>query len=296
MLKARYDEQEAISLDEFKAAVEERVDPDDPASMMAVGRELVRLSNNENLLSEGFAKQIGIWQKGVFSLYSPQSSILTSFGRFHVRVNFWPTLPADPRRRTILARLLSYDRFHDHNFSFLTTHFFGPGYETELYSYSYDDVEGFLGEKVDLAYEGRFRLDRGCVFLFQQGIDIHSQIPPDEISGSINLMLKSPQGSSVDEQYEFDVVRARVSGYVDSIGRKQNSLMGFCRNFGNEETARIVERLALFHPSKSMRATACQALSMLAKRVEIDRLVLQKATNDPSRLVRENAMKALDQC
>ena len=42
----------------------------------------------------------------------------------------------------ILASLLSYYDFHDHDFSFLTTNFFGPGYATDLFSYSYEDVVG----------------------------------------------------------------------------------------------------------------------------------------------------------
>lgn len=297
MLRTHFDESDAISLQDFQDAVEKQVDPDDPRSMMKVGREIVKLANNPHLLADGFSKQLGLWKRGLFTLYSPQSAVLSSFGRFHVRVNFWPKLPSDPRRRTILARLLSYDRYHDHNFSFLTTNFFGPGYETELFSYDYDEVEGFLGEKVELNYEGRFKLERGNVFLFQQGIDIHSQVPPGEISGSINLMVKSARGAVPEEQYEFDVERGRLSGYVDSIVRKQSSLMGFCREFGDSETVRVVESLALSHPSKSMRATACQALAVLAPRVEVRDSVLQRAkTDDESRLVRESAERALDRC
>lgn len=293
MKRDHYDDDQTIGVREFQIAVEERVDPDDPSTMMNVGRELVRLSNNRDLLAAGFARQLGSWDTHSFSMYSPQSSILTTFGRFIVRVNFWPVLPDDPRRRKILGQLLSYYGFHDHNFSFLTTHFFGPGYETDMYAYDYNAVEGFIDEPVELTPQGRHRLAKGDVFLYQQGIDIHSQIPPDEMSGSINLMLREPEGASIDEQYAFDVRRSRISKYIDSIGHKQNSLLGFCRTMGDETTARRVEKLVADHPAKSMRSFACVTLGNLGKRMEIDRSVLETARHDSSRLVRESAEQAL---
>jgi hypothetical protein len=294
MLRTSYDDDQCISLADFKEAVLQRVDPEKPETMMLVGRELVQLSNNKNLLSELFAKQLHLWQHGAFSMYSPQSAVLASFGRFLIRANFWPVLPEDPRRRLVLGQLLSYFGFHDHNFSFLTTHFFGPGYETDLYSYGdYDGVEGFIGERVDLNYEGRFRLGRGDVFLYQQGVDIHSQNPPTDMSSSLNLMIKEAGGASTEEQYSFDVTTSTISRYVDSTGHKQNSLLGFCRTLGDASTARRVERLAAEHPSKSMRAFACATLGVLSDRMEIDADVLRKATEDRSRLVRESSQKAL---
>lgn len=293
MKRDHYDSDETIGVKEFQAAVEAKVDPDDPATMMNVGRELVMLSNNKDLLAAGFSRQLRSWESHSFSMYSPQSAILANFGRFIIRVNFWPVLPEDPRRRKILGQLLSYFGFHDHNFSFLTTHFFGPGYETEMYTYDYESVEGFIGEPVELSYTGRHRLSKGEIFLYEQGVDIHSQIPPEEMSGSINLMLKDPEGASIDEQYAFDVKKSQISKYIDSIGHKQNSLLGFCRSMGDETTARRVETLAATHPAKSMRSFACATLGTLGQRMNIDRSILEAACSDPSRLVRDSAQKAL---
>ena len=39
---------------------------------------------------------------------------------------------------------------HDHNFSFLTVGYLGPGYWSEYYEYDYGEVVGMPGEKVDL--------------------------------------------------------------------------------------------------------------------------------------------------
>lgn len=290
MLVSHFDTAASIDLKHFQACVLDRVNADDPQSMMLVAEELVQLANDD-LLSETFRIDLSKWQDARYSMYSPQSAVLAAFDRFVVRLNFWPLLPADPRRRNILASVLSYFDFHDHNFSFLSTNYFGPGYETELYSYDYDNVEGLIGEAVDMQYQGTKRLGKGDVFLFEEGIDIHSQLPPASPSASINLMLRVPGGHSVNEQYQFDTRKQTIKSYVESVGQKQNSLLGFAQTLHDEETVALLTRLADDYPSRGLRANAIRALHAVKSHLEVDPLVFERALRDSSLLVRKAAME-----
>ena len=82
--------------------------------------------------------------------------------KYFIRANFWPS-ERDSVFKASGTSPFFYHVPHDHNFSFLTVGYLGPGYWSEYYEYDYDKVVGLPGEKVDLQIrrEGQARSGQG---------------------------------------------------------------------------------------------------------------------------------------
>ena len=98
----------------------------------------------------------------------------------------------------------SYNIAHDHNFSFLTVGYLGPGYETDIYEYDYDSVEGYVGEKVEMQFLEKVRFAAGMAMYYRASRDLHIQHPPSEMTIPLNLLIQPPE-VRLREQYEFDL-------------------------------------------------------------------------------------------
>ena len=120
---------ERIDLEEFRRRVLDKVDPEDDASLASVAVDLVALANNRDILLHQITCDIGMWRRPDFAMYSAQSCVLDRFGPYTVRANLWPSVVTTEGEFSAL----SYNSYHDHNFSFLTTNLYGPGYRTDLY-------------------------------------------------------------------------------------------------------------------------------------------------------------------
>ena len=112
-------------------------------------------------------------------------------GKFLMRANCWPAA-ADSVVVNSGTDPFFYGRPHDPNFSFLTVGYVGPGYWSDYYEYDYERTVGFIGEKVDLRFVERSRLSEGKVMMYRRHRDVHSQLPPDSLSVSLNIMAVSP--------------------------------------------------------------------------------------------------------
>ena len=102
---------------------------------------------------------------------------------------------------------------HDHNFSFLTVGYLGPGYWSDYYEYDYGAVVGFPGEDVALRFVEKSRLEQGKVMLYRAHRDIHLQLPADAMSVSLNI-LETSHNSVFRDQYRFDVERSKIAGIM----------------------------------------------------------------------------------
>ena len=80
--------------------------------------------------------------------------------KFIIRANFWPALKDSVVRHSGTDPFF-YGVPHDHNFSFLTVGYLGPGYWSDYYEYDYGEVVGYPGEEVDLRFVEKSRLDAG---------------------------------------------------------------------------------------------------------------------------------------
>src|SRR3546814_6946369 len=82
----------------------------------------------------------------------------------------------------------AYGLPHDHNLHFLTTGYWGPGYVSDYYDYDTEAVDGRLGEPLSLQFVERSRLSEGKMMLYRAHRDVHSQLPQERLSVSLNLM------------------------------------------------------------------------------------------------------------
>lgn len=239
------------------------VDPRDPCSLMALAAPLHALAGDRMVLQRCIHHGLVNWRDGPTHFYSSQSCHVASAGPFVIRINLWPLLPADPRRRAILADVLSYFDYHDHNFSFITANYAGPGYETDLYSYDASRVTGYPGEAVALAYQGRHTLDDTTVLLYEGGKDVHRQLPPAQPSASINLMM-TPPDAGLTNQFYFDVERGVIRDYVGSWSHKRVDALGFARCWHDEHTPGLLRQILESHPCSRTRVAAGQVLVAIA--------------------------------
>lgn len=239
------------------------VDPREPRSLMALAAPLHALAGDRALLQRCIQHGLANRGRGPTHFYSSQSCHVASAGPFAIRINLWPLLPADPRRRAILADVLSYFDYHDHNFSFITANYAGPGYETDLYSYDAAQVTGYPGESVELTYQGRHTLDERTVLLFEAGKDVHRQLPPAAPSASLNLML-TPPDAGLSHQFYFDVERGVIRDYVASVSHKRVDALGFVRHWHDEHSSALLRQIAQVHPCSRTRVAAGQLLTALA--------------------------------
>lgn len=142
-----------IEIDEFIEYVETEVDLDDEDSLVAAATMLQALANNKRALIEIFNHDLLSYDINAGASYSQSSSVLGvgRYKNFVIRANLWPSNRA-VSMRTVEDSLFSYELPHNHNFSFLTANYFGPGYITDIWECTdVETIHGIPGEK--------FRLD-----------------------------------------------------------------------------------------------------------------------------------------
>ena len=176
-------------------------------------------------------------------------------GEFFLRANIWPS-PDEHMFRASGGGAFVYGLPHDHNFDFLTLGYFGPGYWSDYWEYDYEAVAGAVGEPAGLRFVERSRLEPGKLMHYRAHRDVHSQLPPDALSVSLNVMHAGGAQGWLD-QYRFDVERNTIAGVL-SPGASEVFLR-IAVGLGGEEARDLAERFARTHPSDRMRLTALEA-------------------------------------
>lgn len=281
MIKCNHDAAlEAITLGDFLELMRKAVDVLDPRSLVDLMEPLFRLSRNDKLLIDAINDDLATFERpGTSHFYGSQSCLLFVQEPLRVRINIWPVLPADARRNRLLSRLNSYSFYHDHNFSFITANYFGPGYETDMYRYDKDKIVGFPGERVELEHLGRHQLGRTTTMFYEGFSDIHRQFEPALESASINLILTSPR-DELSNQHYFDPPNARISGYVESSSSRRVASLVFAGMFGNEKTAELLCQIVESSPCVRTCVEAARQLQTLKGESAIgsDALIKIRAT------------------
>lgn len=240
-------------------------DPTSEERVAKAARWLRRLSNNRTFLADMLVDQLaGRDGSAIDTGYSPQAIVLCPHhpgetGGMFIRANIWPA-EKDLCFQTSGARSFVYGVPHDHDFSFLTCGYLGPGYRSDYYEYDYEAVEGHVGEPVDLTFVERSALSEGKLMLYRRHLDIHSQIPPESLSVSLNVMHIDPAQGWYD-QYGFDLKKREVSRVLSP-----NSSEVFLRvaiATGSDEALDFAEWVAQAHPSDRMRCASFEARAAL---------------------------------
>ena len=247
----------AIELAELVEALEEGFDPRDEAGFAQWAPALRRLANNRRFLGDQVIEELKQHCSGqtARNQYSAQVVMLHGSRRFLVRANFWPA-ETDSVYANSGPEPFFYGAPHDHNFSFLTVGYLGPGYWSDYFEYDYDRVIGCPGEEVDLRFVERACLSPGKVLLYRKHLDVHSQLPPESLSVSLNILALSP-AVEFQEQYSFDLASSRIAGILNPSALE--TLVRLAATFGGENGQDLVEDFAARHPSDRIRFAAWRA-------------------------------------
>ncbi len=288
----------ACTLDECTAALESAgFDPLDEGSLLHAAGWLRRLGNDRDFLAGiliAELKQRHTEDDGR-NTYGPPVVMLSPLGgEFFLRANIWPSRD-EPLFRASGAGPFVYQLPHDHNFDFLTLGYFGPGYWSDYYEYDYERIAGAVGEPAGLRFVERARLEPGKLMHYRAHLDVHSQLPPDALSVSLNVMHAGGAQGWLD-QYSFDTERNEIAGVLGPGASEV--FMRIAVGMGGEAALDLAETFARSHPSERMRLTALEAQAGVFDLAERDAL-WRRAEDSGSRLValearrRRTALQAL---
>jgi hypothetical protein len=236
-------------------------DADDPASTAAAAGWLRRLANNRDFLGDLLVDRLaGRGGDEIASGYGPQAIILSRpradrANAAFLRAAIWPS-PADHVFQTSGAASFVYGAPHDHNFDFLTVGYCGPGYASDYFEYDYEAVAGYPGEAAGLRFTGRSVLAPGKLMLYRRHVDVHSQLPPESLSVSINVMRVDPAQGWFD-QYGFDLASGTVARWLNA-----NAAEAFLRvavASGAASALDFAEWVGRAHPSERLRLVSFEA-------------------------------------
>jgi hypothetical protein len=261
-------EEDKIELgDLIQALNDDGFDPTDEDSFAAAGPLLKRLANNRGFLADIALAELKnrCARQSASNRYSAQVIMLhRASEKYFVRANFWPS-ERDSVFKSSGTSPFFYHVPHDHNFSFLTVGYLGPGYWSEYYEYDYHKVVGIPGEKVDLRYIEKARLEPGKVMLYRAHKDVHDQLPADDMSISINIMEASPSLPFLS-QYRFDVKTCEIAGILNRTSSE--ALLALAANHGSGNGRDLVESFAASHPCDRLRFAALRELAATAPDVD----------------------------
>jgi hypothetical protein len=285
------DTTDSLELPAFIEQVDRCLDPDDLGSLAACAPYLKGLANNRRFVTEQLNQQLTSWRDfQTANRYTSQTMTLGGGRHFFVRANIWTPLSAHPQVREAEEQLFFYHVPHDHNFSFLTVGYFGPGYDTVIYEYDPDAIAGFVGENANLQFLEKTTLSEGKIMMYRACRDIHSQEDTAEFSVSLNIMVNSAS-LNTRRQFFFDLQNGSISGVVPTPNTSRTIVCQLARHLGDSRTVDLLDGLAVSHHSEHLRASAYDALAAL-ERSAAER-IWERALQDPHALVSEQARRSL---
>jgi len=270
--------------DLVQALNDDRFDPADEDSFAAAGPLLGRLGLNRRFLADIAVAELKdrCTRQSHENRYSSQVIMLhRASEKYFIRANFWPS-ERDSVFKTSGSSPFFYHIPHDHNFSFLTVGYLGPGYWSEYYEYDFDAVTGIPGEKVDLKFVEKSRLEQGKVMLYRAHRDVHNQLPADDMSVSINIMEAS-QSLPFLNQYRFDVKKCEIAGILTKTSSE--ALLALAANHGAGNGRDLAESFAAAHPCERIRFAALRELAGAQPDPDSGLEVLARGAGSPSRFM-----------
>ena len=282
-----------IALEDLVAALDaEPGDLSDEERLAHFGPLLARLGRNRDFLADAAVAELKARHRVDTTIggYGAQVLMLRpANGRYVLRANFWPA-ETDAVVRASGTAPFFYHHAHDHNFSFLTVGYAGPGYWSDYYDYDVESVVGVPGEPVELRFVERARLDAGKVLLYRARRDVHVQLPPDAFSVSLNILAADPAQIWRD-QFRFDIAKGTICETLTTT--PSEALVAVAVHLGGEDGRDLAADYAARHPSPRMRTTASAALASTLPDRESRRRLWETAAGDPDRTVAAHARARL---
>ena len=224
-------------------------DSQDEDNFASWGIQLKKLANDRNFLADLMIAELKQRCDGQVRDNQYSAQVVMLHGRsqkFIIRANFWPALKDSVVRHSGTDPFF-YGVPHDHNFSFLTVGYLGPGYWSDYYEYDYGEVVGYPGEDVNLRFIEKSRLEQGKVMLYRAHKDIHLQLPADAMSVSLNI-VETSHSSAFRDQYRFDLENRKIDGIMTRMSLEP--MLALAAHFGGGEG---MDLLANFADSPSQR-------------------------------------------
>ncbi|WP_176473572.1 transposase [Sphingopyxis sp. GW247-27LB] len=249
-----------IDLAEVAARLDESgVDLADEANLARCAHLLAGLSRNRHFLADRVIAELKASYSDQLETnrYSAQVFLLHRSRRgWFLRANLWPA-ESDAVYAASGPAAFAYGLPHDHNFHFLTTGYWGPGYVSDYYDYDPEAVDGRLGEPMKLNFVERSTLAEGKMLLYRAHRDIHSQLPPERLSISLNIM---DEGEHVPwrDQYIVDLEHGTIARRPTLT---PGEMLLRCAVHLTENGRDIATEFAKAHPVPRLRANAIAALA-----------------------------------
>ncbi|MEA3013762.1 MAG: hypothetical protein QOD42_2307 [Sphingomonadales bacterium] len=267
-------------------------DSQDEDNFASWGVQLKKLANDRDFLADMMIAELKQRCDGQIrdNQYSAQVVMLHGrSSRFMMRANFWPSLTDSVVRHSGTDPFF-YGVPHDHNFSFLTVGYLGPGYWSDYYEYDYGEVVGYPGEAVNLRFVEKARLDEGKVMLYRAHKDIHLQLPADAMSVSLNI-VEASHSSAFRDQYRFDL----ESGAIDGIMTRTSlePMLALAAHFGGGEGEDLLASFAAAHPSDRIRWCAMRARAAALPTLDARIATFEEGTRTDSLLVSAMARREI---
>lgn len=279
----------AIGLDDLVDALDAHdFDVRCPDSFATAGPLLARLGRNRDFLADLAIESLKTRcaDQVAGNAYTAQVFLLRpGNGRYLLRANFWPAADDAVVRASGTAPFF-YAMPHDHNFSFLTVGYLGPGYWSDYYDYDVAAVSGVVGEDARLRFVERSRLEPGKLMLYRARHDVHAQLPPDCFSVSLNI-LGYDRAQPWWDQYRFDTEAGTIVGVLTTA--PSEALVALAAQFGGGNGIDLVHDFAARHPSPRMRLTALAALASTEPDPAARHAIFLRAMGDADRHVAASA-------
>lgn len=280
-----------LNLEDVTARLDETgVDLADEASLAHAAHLLAGLARNRDFLADRVIAELKASFAGQLELsrYSAQVFLLHRSPRGHfLRANLWPAA-SDAAYTASGAAAFAYGLPHDHNFSFLTTGYWGPGYISDYYDYDPEAVDGRLGEPLNLRFVECSELGEGRMMLYRAHCDIHSQLPPERLSVSLNIMEEGEQIPWRD-QYIVDLESGTIARRPTLT---QAEMLLRCAVHLTDNGKDIAEQFAKVHPVPRVRANAIAALAAVEEG-NARAAVLERGLRDRDARVRDDCTRWL---
>lgn len=251
-------------LEEVAARLDEAgVDLDNEDSLARCADLLAGLARNRGFLADRVVAELKASYRDQLEAnrYSAQVFLLHRSRRgYFIRANIWPAA-RDAAYAASGAAAFAYGLPHDHNFHFLTTGYWGPGYVSDYYDYDPEAVDGRLGEPMKLHFVERSTLAEGKMLLYRAHRDVHSQLPPERLSVSLNIM---DEGEHVPwrDQYIVDLEHGTIARRPTLT---PGEMLLRCAVHLADNGKDIAEQFAKAHPVPRVRANAIAALAAVAE-------------------------------
>ena len=281
----------ALDIEEVTARLDESgVDLTDEASIAHCTALLAGLQRNPDFLADRViaALKASYTDQLELNRYTAQVFLLHRSPRgFYLRANMWPS-ERDAAYAASGPAAFSYGVPHDHNFSFLTAGYFGPGYISDYYDYDPEAVDGRLGEPLGLKFVDRHSLSQGKMMLYRAHRDIHSQLPPQSLSVSLNIM---DEGEHVPwrDQYIVDLEHGTIAKRPTLTS---SEMLLRCAVHLTENGRDMAEQFARGHPVPRVRANAIGAVAA-GEEDDTRAAVLERGMADSDARVRHDCLRWL---